>query len=848
MAESELGFTEAHGKLKHGYEHLALFAKWFSQAKDDGVRLLNDWGRAAEKTVDLVKYSVRGVPIHFVALNTAALSHANSEREKLAVSLPELNASLAKVTASEEIVVAVAHHPLDWLSPWNAAEVGKLLRQETGAHLLLHGHLHESLNASAYDGTGAGMYTSKAGAAYPGSKWQKSFSLLRLLTAKKIVRPSVFTYSDNSGKWHKQSELSREIPLRLPAKLRKMKTFTGEVDPPAKVKFGTGPASVAHWDNPFSAYVANGLPSAAVHRLFVDKRHIVSRIAQVGDAIVEGQRGTGKTMLLRYFSAEVQASVATTKSLSSFVQMLNKKNQPFGLFCLLSSLGFLRSELAIVTDGRRRSQLFGHRIACILFGRMFEVLAELVDDTQDAALCQAITKAASQLVAQSGTNIEKQKANPKGSLLELLDHCNFMVEEVDAHVRSLWPGGAPTPFNPKLSLSTFLLFAKSLKRILCLEQPIFLLLDDFDVLDAEQQTEMFGWAAGRVHDVICFKFGIITHGQKSNLSGPGRTYRPGDDYVLVQLNWVDGGLRGREGDEKGVAYLDVVRDICKLRLENAGWPATLNFENLFAEWEQGTKIKEQVRALQRELHQKLPLKEKAREQFASIWTKRGEALYFRHLRAKGIQHRYAGATTIVDLSSGILRQFLEICNAIVAVALASGWTPSTLTRIGPSFQNAAIRDWSDQWLAKLTEGLTTTELQTQEQRVSAKHLVTLANSLSRFFSERLYSESKDPELIAIAIRGAVPAGSLCESILRIAVRESILQPRSSDYTSKSDTGVRLPTYLLNRRLVPRVNIGTKLQGRYEISTADVELASLDTERFLKKMGLPKTQGNLSWDE
>jgi hypothetical protein len=69
----------------------------------------------------------------------------------------------------------------------------------------------------------------------------------------------------------------------------------------------------------------------------------------------------------------------------------------------------------------------------------------------------------------------------------------------------------------------------------------------------------------------------------------------------------------------------------------------------------------------------------------------------------------------------------------------------------------------------------------------------------------------------------------------MAVRESVLQRRSIDYTSKSGGGERLPTFMLNRRLVPQVGIGTKLQGRHEISKAMLGIAATDSNQFLKVM-------------
>ena len=57
-----------------------------------------------------------------------------------------------------------------------------------------------------------------------------------------------------------------------------------------------------------------------------------------------------------------------------------------------------------------------------------------------------------------------------------------------------------------------------------------------------------------------------------------------------------------------------------------------------------------------------------------------------------------------------------------------------------------------------------------------------------------------------------------------------------DYTAKSGSGERLPTYRLNRRLAPSVGIGVRdrePQGRHELKAEMIELAANDIKSFLE---------------
>ena len=169
------------------------------------------------------------------------------------------------------------------------------------------------------------------------------------------------------------------------------------------------------------------------------------------------------------------------------------------------------------------------------------------------------------------------------------------------------------------------------------------------------------------------------------------------------------------------------------------------------------------------------------------------------------------------------------------LALAGGWVPDSGKRIGSERQNKAIREWSKDMFRSLGSSGDVSTLKRSGKIVTSDHLIKLSTSLSRYFQARLLSGSKDPEVIAIAIRGELPLDSFVKSLLDVAVRESVLQRRSVDYSSKSGGGERLPTFILNRRFIPHVGIGAKLQGRHELDAALVELAATDTEEFLKTM-------------
>ncbi len=417
------------------------------------------------------------------------------------------------------------------------------------------------------------------------------------------------------------------------------------------------------------------------------------------------------------------------------------------------------------------------------------------------------------------------------------DICDELIADIDQHVASLLPGGTPISFNPRLSISnTLKKILGKIYKALNLTAPFFLLLDDFDTLTAEQQGFIFKVARERSHELVCFKYGLMTLGQKNFLAGDGITYREGDDYDHIPLQWHDRGLSSEKGAKGN--YKSTVVKIANKRIEASNWPDEIKYLSLYNNWSNGNNIRNEVRKIALEEYEGM---EKRPESFSSLWSKQGDARYFRHLKSKKIEHLYSGPNTIIDLSSGIFRQFLELNSRIVSSALDRNWTPEPNKKIRQDVQNITIREYANDMLRSLGE--TAGDVSTLSQcefDITSTHLINLSNSLIRLFSNRLYSDVKDAEVIAVAIKGDLFSPSFSKSILDIAVRESILQRRNIDYPSKTHSEGRLPTFSLNKRLAPKGNLGVKMQGRYEINIDDIELAATNTDEFLKKFSAKKS--------
>lgn len=826
MLRSAFHDQDMYGRWKEDifrkHEHAKPFLDWFQMAKKDNPAFVNGWG--TNPTLDKVELSLGGIDCLFVCVNTALLSCDDEDEGKLCIDLQGFNGSLRKRVSETKLVIAIGHHPISWLAPWNKLEIEKTLGQLTGPHLYLHGHLHELAHTSNYQSTGAGYFNGAAGAAYPGAPYKKQFALIRLDLIKAQVISQVYEYHEDAGKWGTNSALSYPVPTRLPESSKCQSSRAVEQEPTS--------SRTERWSNPFSEVMANGMPPEAIHRLFVEQTDSLTSVKNHRGTIVEGQRGTGKTMLLRYFSLEVQSSMLLQGTPGvDVIDRFNQSDTPFGVYCCLTNAGLNRSDFAAVSDAARRNSLFGHLAVLFVISKLLSAMNALMNSTAHHGWLDDVFK--NYLVRLLKLPAALQHSPTTSFLQTAIDEIDLSLVVVNEHIASLLPGGAPTDFNPWLSpVTTFITVFERVKRALGMKAPFFLLIDDFDQLSSDQQSILFSAAAARRHDIVCYKFGVMSGGQKTFLAGDGRTFREGDDYNFVALDWGDGGLNT---DDSNSSYVKTVDEICERRMRRAKWPTSVNLSTLLDNWEIGKRLRDEAKALASiEYDQLRP--EARPNTFDNFWTKQGNAKYFRLLAKRKTQHRYAGKSTVIDLSSGIFRQFLELCSGIVDLALTDAkWNPATGEKIGSEKQNKAIREWSKDMYRSLGSSGDVSTLRRSDQIITSQHLINLANSLSKFFQARLMSDSKDPEVIAIAIREDLPSTSFAQCLLDVAVRESVLQSRSVDYPSKSGGGDRFPTYLLNRRLVPHVGIGSKLQGRHEIDGALLTLAATDPDQFLKKM-------------
>ena len=221
---------------------------------------------------------------------------------------------------------------------------------------------------------------------------------------------------------------------------------------------------------------------------------------------------------------------------------------------------------------------------------------------------------------------------------------------------------------------------------------------------------------------------------------------------------------------------------------------------------------------------------------------------------------YAGFQSLVDLSSGVVRWFLEPASRMYDRMISeAGENLDKISAIPTSVQDAVIKDWSGEFLEPLTRH--NTEILDTQQDLSEgieslhayghetelyEQLRNLIEGLGRLFRSRLLdAEASEQRVFSVVLRDR-PSPAL-ERVLNLGVQLGYLQ--RSDYAAKEALGGRRPRYILARRLGPHYKLDISgYAAHLSIMSSALERATRDPTDFvksrLKRGGTDSTQYSL----
>jgi len=490
---SESDFGSWKNDIYGSHPQLHNFKEWHAAWKQDSESIIGDWG--TNPAINSIKSDFNGIPCQIIGINTAFLSCDNDDFGALCVDAKALNGALKGSQSDENLIVVVGHHPIEELADWNRDRIATILNQATGPHAYFHGHLHRTKSESISTCSGLSLFTSAAGAVFPSADYVKNFSIVQFLTLENKIKTTVYALNEASGSWIVDNSRSGEVPARMPKARnsldsdsnKKRERSEGGEEP----EYNEDIKDFIKIQNPFSDYSANGISANSIHQLFVERKNSLQSLHIKNDNIIEGQRGTGKTMLLRYFSAEVQYSLLTASKepLAPLVPLFNKSKVSFGLYCLLTGGGLDRSDFQAIGNDSRSKMIFLHLTSLFIVTKLVNTLITLASSGQELQISPGFRQSLCEILRAQCIEVEGAASK---FLIDFSRYLKSLRSDAYEHLASCLPGGVATKFNPWLSLTDSVIpVLEEFKSDLGLKEPVFLLIDDFDRLTASQQSAFF---------------------------------------------------------------------------------------------------------------------------------------------------------------------------------------------------------------------------------------------------------------------------------------------------------------------------------------------------------------------
>lgn len=573
-------------------------------------------------------------------------------------------------------------------------------------------------------------------------------------------------------------------------------------------------ASKADLDNPFAVQTPEDIRAEDVITLFVNVFTDFHRVPFPEHCFLHGPRGSGKSMMFRFLQPDCQCLHLNCK-----VHEL-----PYlGIYVPVKNTSLDLAELMRIEKMHAAVLLNEHFLITYISVKAFGSLAGLQYGDDKSGYAQEIRRfyndtfvsllkscgwkgrpAASShftSVSDGFRVIERDCLNVYRKVLRYLKQVSFREE--------------PVPYTDALcGFEDFLLpLFESLRTLSFLPHaPFYLLIDDADNLNLTQTRILNSWVSSRTSSKLSVKISTQLN-YKTYSTVTGRTIDTPHDYTEINIADVYTSQRS--------PYRNRVEQIVKRRLHAHGIDASP--DEFFPKNEkQEKRITEIAAAIRR----KWDTGEGKGYRADDDVSRYARAEYIRSLKGKrkqGSTYSYAGFSQLVDISSGIVRYFLEAAALMFAREKAAGPT-KTPVRIRHQTQSKTVRDLADEYMFAEFEKIAlddkyraTLSEDTVERGALLRNLIL---SMGRTFHEILVSDRSERRVFSIALYDA-PSAEVA-AVLALGVQYGYLH--QSTIGNKDGTG-RTWLYVLSRRLAPFFLLDpTGFAGYLFVKSSDLERA------------------------
>lgn len=538
--------------------------------------------------------------------------------------------------------------------------------------------------------------------------------------------------------------------------------------------------------NPFTIISPEDLNAELAHQLFVEVYSDFPQVKNAGHSMIVGARGSGKSMIFRCLLPDVL----------KLTEKCEFKDLEFISFHIpIKNTSLKITELNALERHHASYMINEHFFILNILMQILNSLIKLADSDlvyDEHIYTEFLAIYNRKLKLQGCKNSCDIKAtNAADFFSELYNHAEEMNAEFIQYLLKINDNdGLSYKYNlPILSYHGFIVpILKALKNLPEISgKNIYLFIDDADNLNKCQTKILNSWLSSRTAPTICLKVSTQIGKYKSFVTTNGTSVEAPHDYQEINIS--------EKYTTSKSKYYDRVRRIVEKRLALAGI-MDRSPEEFFPVYEV------QDEAIQKEKQRLIEAWPESGRGNRAIDDANRYAIpnYIRDLggtRKQRSKYMYAGFETLVHLSSGVVRLFLDSAAAMYDLEISSKGKES-IREISYSVQNEIAREKADEFLYSQFRRLETDEEVLTGNLDNVQKLQNLIFSMGKTFHDILVNTDRSERRVFSIALSNTPTQEMKE-VLDLGVQTGYLH---KSYIGTKDGAGRTWLYILNRYISP----------------------------------------------
>lgn len=571
-------------------------------------------------------------------------------------------------------------------------------------------------------------------------------------------------------------------------------------------------------NNPFEFKYPDDINPSDVLDLFVPVFGEYYNVPKSGHTFINGPRGSGKTMMFRYMKPDCQVFIDSNGERIQSPKEITELDY-FALYIPIKKGQLKKTDIQL--NNKHGLALLNEHMMIIhmsifIFKELKDVNFPNTDENRNE-LMLFYNETFLKWLKFSGYHSEQEKIETPISVESVFSKIIMVLRGLNSEfqhkfLKKLIGSTEPVPYEGALLLYSDFLYEILLefkKLSLMPNCPIYLLIDDADELSIIQQQILNSWVAMRTSHDISLKISTQLKYKVYKTINDSRIDTP-HDYSEVNLNDIY--------TTKKNLYFKRISEIVSKRLIKNHFEITDPLDFFPQDQDQEKKIE-----LLKEEYKKKMINEGASKEQAKDYAYRYVVPdYIKNLQGNRYTYSYAGFKQLVNISSGIIREFIDFSSEMFIAQLSESENNS-IDCISPSIQNSVIRKYSEN---KMDREFVKLRVEAVDKDDMDK-LKNLIEGMGGLFQLILKSETSERRVFSIALNDE-PDEEL-RRILNLAVENGYLQ--KSMIGNKYGTGkVRL--YILNRVLAPHFGLDPSNFAGYQfMDSSTLKIALSDSKKF-----------------